>query len=143
MEPIDVARQAYSAFGNGDMDGLGGLFAADTVWHINDVKPLNGDYRGADGVLQFLGSLMEATGGTFAIEVREYMGNATHAAMLLQETAQRDGKSLASPAAHIMRAHDGKIAEFWASSPDPANEAFCGAQPAATHSTARARCSSM
>lgn len=124
MQPIDVARQAYGAFAAGDMQTLGGLLADDTAWHINDVKPLNGDHTGVDGVFTFLGSLMELSGGTFAIEVREYMGNDTHASMLIEETAQRDGKSLAAPAVHVMRMHEGKIAEFWASSPDPANEAF-------------------
>ena len=124
MQPIEIAKQAYAAFGVGDLDALGALMASDTVWHINDVKPLNGDYKGVDEVFRFLGGLMEASGGTFAIEVSEYMGNDTHAATLIHESAQRDGKTLASPAVHVMRIVDGKIAEFWASSPDPANESF-------------------
>jgi ketosteroid isomerase-like protein len=124
MQPTDVARQAYGAFATGDMAILGGLLAPDTLWHINDVKPLNGDKNGVDEVFTFLGSLMEISGGTFGIEVREYLGNDSHAAMLIQETAQRDGKSLAATAVHVMRMQDGKIAEFWASSPDPANEMF-------------------
>ncbi|GAC1445051.1 MAG: hypothetical protein NVSMB55_23850 [Mycobacteriales bacterium] len=124
MQPIDVARQAYTAFGTGDMETLSGLIAADTVWHINDVKPLNGDYTGVDGVFSFLGSLMEVSGGTFAIEVQQYMGNDSHAAMLIEEKAERNGRSLAASAVHVMRMQDGKVAEFWASSADPANEAF-------------------
>ena len=124
MKPSEIAQQAYAAFGSGDMPGLAELLAPDTVWHINDVKPLNGDKHGVDEVFQFLGKLMEISGGTFAIEVREYMGNDTHAAVLIEETAKRDGKSLSSPAVHVMRVQDGKVAEFWASSPDPATEAF-------------------
>jgi ketosteroid isomerase-like protein len=124
VQPSEIAQQAYAAFGNGDMPGLGALLAADTVWHINDVKPLNGDKHGVDEVFQFLGKLMEISGGTFAIKVNEFMGNDSHASMLIEETAQRDGKSLKAAAVHVMRMVDGKVAEFWASSPDPANEAF-------------------
>jgi len=43
---------------------------------------------------------------------REYMGNDSHAAMLIHQTAQRDGKALASPAVHVIRVVEGKIAEF-------------------------------
>ncbi len=124
MQPTDVARQAYAAFSAGDMLALGELLAPDTVWHINDVKPLNGDYQGVDGVFGFLGGLMEASGGTFVIDVREYMANDSHAAMLIHQTAQRDGKALASPAVHVIRVVEGKIAEFWAASSDPASDAF-------------------
>ncbi len=42
MSPTDVARQAYPAVSTGDMQGLGGPLAADTVWHIHDAKPLDG-----------------------------------------------------------------------------------------------------
>lgn len=63
MQPTDVARQAYAAFGTGDMLTLGELLSPDTVWHINDVKPVNGDYHGVDGVFGFFGSLLEPPAG--------------------------------------------------------------------------------
>lgn len=124
MHPTDIARQAYEAFSTGDMETIGGLLASDTVWHINDVAPLNGDKTGVEGVFGFLGSLMEMTGGTFGIKVNEYLGNDTHAAMLIHESAERDGKTLSASAVHVMRIQNGKVAEFWASTADPANTAF-------------------
>lgn len=124
MQPTDIARQAYDAFGTGNMPALRELLSPETVWHINDVKPLNGDYNGVEEVFRFLGGLMEASQGTFAIEVQEVMGNDSHAAALIHETAQRDGKSLSSPAVHVMRMSNDKVVELWASTTDPANEAF-------------------
>jgi len=91
--PTDVARQAYAAFGTGDIVSFGELLAPETVWHINDVKPVNGDYQGVDGVFGFFGSLLEVSGGPFVIDVREYMGNDSPAEVLIHQTAQRDGKA--------------------------------------------------
>lgn len=122
--PVDVAGEAYEAFAKGDLEGLGALLAPDTLWRIADVGPLDGEYRGTENVFGFLGALMEATGGTFSIEVVELFGSDTRATAILRERGKRHGRTLDASAVHVMRVEGGRIAEFWAMTADPANFEF-------------------
>jgi len=124
--PLDVAKAAYAAFASGDLEALGALMSDDTHWQIGDVPPLNGDYHGRDEVFSgFLGPLVALTGGTLPLEVHDVMGSERHAAALVHETAERDGRTLDGGwATHVMQVQDGKVTRFWASTSDPSYAAF-------------------
>jgi ketosteroid isomerase-like protein len=50
----DLVREAYAAFGRGDMDALRDKYFTDNVcYHVTGRSPLAGDYEGIDQVLQF------------------------------------------------------------------------------------------
>ena len=123
--PLEVAQQAYAAFGSGDLAALGALLSPDTHWQVGDVRPLNGDYHGPDEVFGgFLGPLMELTGGSLRLEVHDVMASDKHAAALVHETGERDGRTLDGWVTHVMQVTDGKITRFWASTSDPDHLAF-------------------
>ena len=47
---VQIVKDAYAAFGRGDMQGLLALFADDIEWIIPGEWPLAGRYRGRAGV---------------------------------------------------------------------------------------------
>jgi uncharacterized protein len=91
----DLVRQGYKAFGEGDMETLRSLFAADAVHSATGNGPLAGDYKGIDNILGYYGKLFELSGGTFAAELKstKVEGDdkvvATH-----HDSGQRGGKTL-------------------------------------------------
>ena len=65
----DLVRQAYKAFGEGDMDTLRSLFAPDAVHVATGNGPLAGEYKGIDAILGYYGKLFELSDGTFTAEL--------------------------------------------------------------------------
>lgn len=66
----ELVRQGYKAFGEGDMDTLRSLFAADAVHSAAGNNPLAGDYKGVDDIIGYYGQLFELSGGTFSAELK-------------------------------------------------------------------------
>lgn len=109
----EVVRRGYSAFANADMEGIQNLFADDVVWHVGGRSPLTGDYRGKEAVLGFLGDLVSQTEGTYRSEVHDVMASDTHAAALVRETAERQGKKLDLNSVHLYHVANGRVTEGW------------------------------
>ena len=78
-----LAREAYAAFGRGDMDALHQNWAENIRWHSPGRGPLAGDYEGTAQILEFLGRLSELSGGTFGADLRDVLASDDHAVMLL------------------------------------------------------------
>lgn len=66
----DLVRQAYKAFGDGDMDTLQSLFAPDAVHVATGNNPLANEYKGVDEILGYYGRLFELSDGTFSAELK-------------------------------------------------------------------------
>jgi uncharacterized protein len=77
------------------------------------------DYRGRDAVYGFFGSLMEATEGSFHLEVQTVFADDERGVALVVSTASRGGRSVEVYDAHVFRLNDGKVVEFWNASTDP------------------------
>ena len=68
-ENVVLVRSQYDLVAKGDFGGLLKQYSDDIVWHYyNRDSPLHGDHVGREGVVRFLGALMEGTGGTFRVE---------------------------------------------------------------------------
>jgi uncharacterized protein len=91
----EIVRQGYKAFGEGDMDTLRSLFAADAVHSAPGNSPIAGEYKGIDDVLGYYAKLFELSDGTFTAELKstKVEGDdkvvATH-----RDKAQRGDKTL-------------------------------------------------
>jgi ketosteroid isomerase-like protein len=91
----EIVRQGYKAFGEGDMDTLRSLFAAEAVHSAPGNSPIAGEYKGIDDVLGYYGKLFELSDGTFTAELKstKVEGDdkvvATH-----RDKAQRGDKTL-------------------------------------------------
>jgi len=54
QENVQIVKDAYAAFGRGDIQGLLALFAEDIEWIVpGEGWPLAGTYRGHAGVAEF------------------------------------------------------------------------------------------
>ena len=60
QENLQVVKDAFAAFGRGDIPGLLALLSEDVEWHSPGVGlPLAGTYRGQDGVANFFQELTQ------------------------------------------------------------------------------------
>lgn len=108
-----IVRDGFAAFKAGDMDALRRIISAGAVWHAPGRNPLSGSYKGIDEILGFFGRTMEMSGGTFAIDIHDVVGNDEHVFAAYGVTARRDSKSLRDNQVLVFHVHDGKVAEAW------------------------------
>jgi len=110
----DLVREAYAAFGRGDMDALRDkFFTQDVRYHVTDRSLLAGDYEGVDQVLQFFARIFEMSGGTFSFELHDVLANDEHAVALVTVRGERAGKQLNDNMVQISHLRDGKAYEVW------------------------------
>ena len=115
----DLVREAYAAFGRGDMDALRKQYFTDDVrYHVAGRSPLAGDYEGTEQVLQFFARVFEVTGGTFSFELHDVLANDEHAVALVSTRAERAGKELTDNLVQISHLRNGKASEVWTQSAD-------------------------
>jgi uncharacterized protein len=125
---IDIARTYFQAVQTGDMPALGELLDADIVWHQPGANQFSGEHKGRDAVFQMLGSMMETSQGTFAIDkIHTLMANGDLVAATIHFTGRYDDASMSMDGVDVLRIVNGKITEMWLFSADPATEdAFWG-----------------
>lgn len=102
-EDLSVIQTAYEAFGRGDIPAVLNGFAPDIQWHVPGRNPIAGTYKGHDEVVGFFTQLMERSGGTFNLEIDDWLASDEHVVVLVRETGQHDGKRLDVTGAHIWR----------------------------------------
>jgi uncharacterized protein len=117
----DLVRQASEAFGRGDLSALQGqFFADDIVWHVAGTGPLAGDYEGAAEVIGQLTKISELSGGSVRPQVHDVLVSNDHTVVLVTVSAERAGRQLQLSLVHVIHAENGKAAEVWTHSADPA-----------------------
>lgn len=115
----DLVRAASAAFRRGDLAALRDQFmTAGIVWHIAGTGPLAGDYHGAEQVIGLLARVAELSGGTVRTELRDVSDDCTVVFTAIR--AERAGRQLQLNLVHTIRAENGKAAEVWTESSDPA-----------------------
>jgi uncharacterized protein len=73
QENVQIVKDAYAAFGRGDINGLLALFAEDIEWiSPGEGLPLAGTYRGRAGVAGFFQKVSEMLEFSF-LEPREFV----------------------------------------------------------------------
>jgi uncharacterized protein len=117
----DLVRQASEAFGRGDLSALQDqFFTDDIVWHVAGTGPLAGDYEGATEVIAQLTKISELSGGSVLPQVHDVLVSNDHTIVLVTISAERAGKQLQLNLVHVIHAENGKAAEVWTHSADPA-----------------------
>jgi uncharacterized protein len=120
----DLVRQASAAFGRGELSALRDqFFADDIVWHVAGTGPLAGDYEGAAEVVGQLTKISELSGGSVQPQVHDVLVSNDHTVVLVTISAERAGKQLQLNLVHVIHAENGKAAEVWTHSADPAEAA--------------------
>ena len=114
-------RDAYAAFGRGDLEGFFSYCTDDFVFRAapgnNQVA---GEYKGLGSLQELVGKIMTITGGKFEEIVHDVVANDEHGVVLVSHRLTRtDGAEHSYDAAHVYHLRDGKLAEAWECPADP------------------------
>jgi uncharacterized protein len=93
MSDIDVVRGGYAAFIAGDMAAVRGLFTEDATWTVTGQGRLSGIKRGPDEIMDYFGTLMALSDGTFHVTLVDLAPGDEHVLSLQRTAATRNGSS--------------------------------------------------
>ena len=129
-----IIRDAYTAFGRGDIDGYLQPCAQDFAFHVPGHGVIAGTYVGRGGLYELAGKAMSITGGTFNEEVEDVLANDHFAVVLARHRFTRDGSSKDYRTAHVYEIAEGKLARCFEQprDADGFDEAWGPAQSMAT-----------
>ncbi len=117
-----IIREAYAAFGIGDVDGYLSACTTDFTFSVPGRAGISGIWVGHQGLWALAGAAMQLTGGTFTEEVEDVLANDEHAVVLAVHRFTRDGSAKEYRTAHVYNVKDGKLAQCFEQPRDP--EAF-------------------
>jgi ketosteroid isomerase-like protein len=110
---VALFRRGYAAFTAGDMDTLRELFDENIVWHTGGRSRFSRDTHGIDETLGFFLELVQASNGTFYLDVHDVLANDEHAVALVTSHQEVDGTKYEDRASHVVHIKDGKVTESW------------------------------
>jgi ketosteroid isomerase-like protein len=110
---LETLRTAYEALVAGDLQAVVSMFAPDIKAHVPGRSPVAGDYEGVDAVSGYVAKLMELSEGTLRFQTHSLMAEGEHGAVLINDKAERPGKSLDANNVHVWHLGDGKLREIW------------------------------
>jgi len=90
----DIIRRGYKAFGEGDMETLGSLYAPGVVQRVPGNNQTSGEYEGLDNVLGLYGKLFELSGGTFSVDLKSVKTQGDKMVSVHRSKAEHEGKTL-------------------------------------------------
>lgn len=94
-----------------DMEAARAFLADDFHFVYQGLSSVAGEYKGPDEFFGLFGAIMEKTGGTYAPDIHDVTDSGDHAAILVNITAQRDGKPYSYRHVVVWHVEDGKITE--------------------------------
>lgn len=106
---IQVVRDFFAAYGEGDLDGIAKVMAKDVKWHIPGRHPLSGTKVGRDEVVAFFNQLKSAG---FKAEPIYFGADGKHVVDIHRGWSNAPGKpNVDTIWALVYRIKDGKIVE--------------------------------
>ena len=110
----DLVREAFAAFGRGDIGALQEQYFADDIcWHFPGRGPVAGDHQGPAKVAEMFRHLAQLSGGTHRVELHDVIGNDDHVVALHTTRAERAGRQLEIDVVQVFHIRDGKVTEAW------------------------------
>ena len=112
---VDVVRQLYSDFGEGNVEGILNVLTEDVAWKEPPAgkSPLAGTWNGHEGVAEFF-RIVDEVSETEDFRPKEYIAQGNKVVVLgyYRFLAKSTGKRWESEWAMVWTLRDGKIAEF-------------------------------
>lgn len=105
-----VIREAYAAFGRGDVDGYLAPCTSDFTFNVPGRGGISGVWAGREGLYDLAAKAMSISGGTFQEEVEDVLANDRHAIVLARHRFTREGSSKDYRTAHVYEIRDGRLA---------------------------------
>lgn len=109
----DILRQAYDAFGRGDIGALSSIFSEDISFSIPGNSQIAGEYKGQEAVFGLIGRIVELSGGTYRLEPHAITADDDHVVGLVAATGERHGKRMSWNAVHVFHTDGKRLTEFW------------------------------
>jgi uncharacterized protein len=106
-----LVRRCYDAFTSGELEQLRELVNEDTVWHEPGRSPIGGDYKGPEGLTEFVLRLRALCNDSLSVELIDVMVNAERAVAVQRITAEAAGRTLDEIDALDFEIHNGRITE--------------------------------
>lgn len=113
-------RDAYAAFGRGDVDGYLRACTDNFTFNVPGRGGISGAWVGRQGLYDLASKAMSTTGGTFQEDVEDVLANDQHAIVLARHRFKRDGISKEYSTAHVYEVRDGKLTTCFEQPRDPA-----------------------
>lgn len=108
-ENVEVVRAGYEAFGSGDLEGVGKVFADDVEWDSPDSLPTGGIHRGRDEVLASFAEI-PTHWSSFSVDPDEYIdAGGNYVLVRGVQRATGPGGSSESRYLHLFTLQNGKI----------------------------------
>jgi ketosteroid isomerase-like protein len=108
-----LVRSLYEAQARGDLDAYVGHLTEDFVLHIPGRSRIAGDYRGEADVRRHFHEIAQLSGGTFRTSVHDVTVSRDHVVALIEATAERDGRTVSLPRAHVWHVRGDRLSELW------------------------------
>ena len=112
---IQTVKDAYAAFGRGDVATILAMLAPDVSWELEAPSEISiaGIRKGPEGVKGFFQAIANDHADP-KLEITEYFSSADGVATFgrYKCTLRKNGKRLDSPVAHLFKFRDGKIVRF-------------------------------
>lgn len=119
-----IAERLWTAIADGDAGALREVLSVDVHWKSIGRNPMSGDYRGVDGVLEYLARVGEAA-DDLRTEMKGVFANDEGVVILHHATAARGVRRLDLDYLLLLRVRDGRVYEALSVPVDqPANDAF-------------------
>lgn len=110
---VTTVNRMTQAILDQDKDTLAEVFTDDLVFHLRGPYERAGDHQGVAGLLDVIGSIIEATNGDVQLTQLFCLGTHGWAAEWERAVLGRNGKRLESDNAFVYRFEGGRIAEMW------------------------------
>ncbi len=109
----EVARRAWQAVSEADVDALARASTDNIVGHAAGRGPRSGDYRGRREVLDYLASLGDAT-ERFDLDLEDVLVGDALTAIVLGLKGRREGREVETGSILLLRFEGVRVAEVWA-----------------------------
>jgi ketosteroid isomerase-like protein len=120
--PLEATiREAYAAFGRGDVDGYLRPCTDDFTFNVPGHGGISGNWVGKQGLYELAGKAMAITDGTFHEEVEDVLANDRHAVVLARHRFTRAGVARDYRTAHVYEIREGKLSQCFEQPRDPSS----------------------
>jgi len=113
QQKIERVRQAFDAFGRGDLQTVGDTFTEDAVWHGRGSTKFGKDFKGRHATMA---NIMEyaQTFQDIKQDIHDILASDSHVAALVTATVSRNGKTYQDQQVFLFHVNDaGKVTEAW------------------------------
>lgn len=110
---VQLVREAYAAFGRGDIQSILDSLSDNVEWKAPPVEPIAGTYRGRDGVAEFFRKVAETFEFT-RFEPREFVAQGDRVLVLghYAANARSTGRTVDSDWAMAFTVTNGQVSRF-------------------------------